>query len=445
MKTDTSNAAKWVTVFMRVAVGAVFIFSGFSKAIDPWGTLYKFDDYLAALSISVWPNLELVGVFGLCAIEFLTGVFLMFGCFRRSISIVAAIIMAIMLPLTLWIAINNSVADCGCFGDAFVLSNWATFWKNVVISAGVAWLTVYNKRCGCLIPPALQWIAFVVSALFIVVIELFGYISQPLLDFRPYKLGESIVDLNAASSSEPEYVFLYEKDGNRKEYGENDELPDESEGWTFVERREVEPEGAGNDVEPSSSESEKTLRIWSKDGEEDETEDAVVAEGKELIVMMPDLREVSPATTWKLNSLYEWSVNNDVTMIAVVSGSSEQIAEWEDLSMASYPIYTADDTQIKEVVRGTPGVVYLVDGRIEWKSTLNAIDIDDFLSPDTSRDASSFGPDNIRILRNCVYIYLTVMAVLVILSFTPYLKRFYLSKPEKKGLSRESEKRETDE
>ena len=50
-------------------------FSGFSKAIDPWGTLYKFDDYLAALSISVWPNLELVGVFGLCAIEFLTGVF----------------------------------------------------------------------------------------------------------------------------------------------------------------------------------------------------------------------------------------------------------------------------------------------------------------------------------------------------------------------------------
>lgn len=440
MKTDTSNAAKWVTVFMRVAVGAVFIFSGFSKAIDPWGTLYKFDDYLAALSISVWPNLELVGVFGLCAIEFLTGVFLMFGCFRRSISIVAAIIMAIMLPLTLWIAINNPVADCGCFGDAFVLSNWATFWKNVVISAGVAWLTVYNKRCGCLIPPALQWIAFVVSALFIVVIELFGYISQPLLDFRPYKLGESIVDLNAASSSEPEYVFIYEKDGDRKEYGENDELPDESEGWTFVERREVEPEGVGNDVELSSSESEKTLRIWSKDGEDDETEDAVVAEGKELIVMMPDLREVSPATTWKLNSLYEWSVNNDVTMIAVVSGSSEQIAEWEDLSMASYPIYTADDTQIKEVVRGNPGVVYLVDGRIEWKSTLNAIDIDDFLSPDTSRDASSFGPDNIRILRNCVYIYLTVMAVLVILSFTPYLKRFYLSKPEKKGLSRESEK-----
>ena len=29
--------AKWVTVFMRVAVGAVFIFSGFSKAIDPLG------------------------------------------------------------------------------------------------------------------------------------------------------------------------------------------------------------------------------------------------------------------------------------------------------------------------------------------------------------------------------------------------------------------------
>lgn len=102
--------------------------------------------------------------------------------------------MAFMLPLTLWIAVSNPVADCGCFGDAFLLSNWATFWKNVGLSVGLIWLWRYNRKIICLITPALQWICIVGSCIFIVTIELFGYMVQPLIDFRPYKIGERIVD-----------------------------------------------------------------------------------------------------------------------------------------------------------------------------------------------------------------------------------------------------------
>lgn len=418
-----------ITWLARLIVGGVFTFSGFVKAIDPWGTIYKINDYLAVMQLDIWPNLVLVGAFALCAMEFLCGVFILLGCFRRSVSYLCVCIMAFMLPLTLWIAMSNPVADCGCFGDAIKISNWATFWKNIVLTIGIIWLAIYNKRCHWVVTPALQWLAFLSSGMFIATVELFGYSSQPLLDFRPYQIGMSLVEENSSPNDSPSYVYIYEKDGERKEFTIDDELPDEDSGWTFVYRKEI-PNEKQDD---SSFTSDRNLRIWSKDGEEDVTEEAVSQSGKELIIMMPDLSLVSPATTWKLNSLYEWSIKNDVEMAAVVSGSPEQIAIWEDLSMASYPIYTADDTQIKSVVRGNPGVVYLVDGVVEWKSTLSAINIDDFLSPDTSHDAANFGMDNPRILRNISYTYLTVIAVLIIMSFLPYLRNMYLKRGERRG------------
>lgn len=229
-----------VTWIIRLTVGCVFIISGFTKAVDPWGTLYKVDAYLASMSLSVWPNLVVVGVFGLCAVEFFIGICLAAGCLRRTSPILVLIIMAFMLPLTLWIAIKNPVSDCGCFGDAIILSNWATFWKNIVLTVLTLWLLAFNKSVHWLITPALQWIAILGTGLFIMAVEMFGYVAQPLLDFRAYKVGQQLVDRNDRVQDEPEYVFIYEKDGERREFNISDELPDEQDGWIFIDRREVE-------------------------------------------------------------------------------------------------------------------------------------------------------------------------------------------------------------
>ncbi|MDE6793679.1 MAG: DoxX family protein [Muribaculaceae bacterium] len=432
--------SKWlkkevITWVVRLIVGGTFVVSGFVKAIDPWGLLYKSDEYLAAMSLDIWPNLQLVGVFCLSALEFLIGIFLLFGCFRRSVAVVATLVIAFMLPLTLWLALGNPVEDCGCFGDAFVISNWTSFWKNVALAVGVVWLWRNNKSCSWLVTPALQWLVFVVSSVFILIIELFGYISQPLLDFRPYHTGMTLVDSSNKDETDSRFIFIYEKDGVRKEINEDEELPDENEGWEFIDRVE---EIASNSVGADDANA-RNLRIWAVNSDEDMTDEAISDSGNELIVMMPNLKEVSPATTWKLNSLYEWSEKHGVKMIGVVAGSPAEIDDWEDISMASYPIYSADDTQIKEVVRGNPGVVYLMNGVIEWKSTLTALNIDDFMSPEIADDAKSFGLDNLAILRNCSYTYLIVMMALVLLSFIPKMKDFYLKSFPSKVKSEEEE------
>lgn len=437
METNSKSWIRPLTWLMRLGVGATFTFSGFVKAIDPWGTLYKFEDYMAAMNLPDYTNLLLVGVFALCAFEFAVGVFLLAGCFRRSAPIGALLLMAVMLPLTLWIAVADPVDDCGCFGDAFKLSNWTTFWKNVVLTAAIAFLLRFNASCRCLIRPYLQWMAFIFTTAFIVIIGLAGYIYQPLIDFRPFPVGAEIAttdsdDESSADNEAEGITFIYEKDGVEKSFSLSDELPDEDDGWTFV-RRESAPEAEAENKESANenvvnADDHESFRVWSEDGEEDVTRDVLDASGRELLLLMPDLKSVSISTTWQINSLYNWAHDNDIDMIGIVAGSREDIERWRDISLAAYPLYTAEDTQIKMLARGNPAVVYVNDGRIVWKSSLRAIETEDFQSADTSRDPASYARDDRSMLLNASGFYLLAMALLMFLSYLPALGRFFPSK-----------------
>ncbi|MDE5869235.1 MAG: hypothetical protein K2H18_03300 [Muribaculaceae bacterium] len=390
----------------------MFIFSGFTKAIDPWGTLYKIQDYLGVMGLEIWPSLVKVGAFLLCAIEFIIGIMLCFGCFRRTSAWGATAIMCFMLPLTLWIALYNPVPDCGCFGDALIISNWATFWKNVALMTGVLWLSFFNRYVGWLITPALQWIGLLTTSIFCIAVEGAGYFYQPLLDFRPYPIGSALTDSSA--EEEPEYKFIYEKEGVKKEFSENDELPDETDGWKFIDRVPTDNPDIDNRV---SVRSEKDLRLWDTEAEEDVTEDVLLSEGKQILLVMPDLEKVSIASTWKINSLYDWAVKNNIEMIGVASSTKESLEEWKDLSMPEYPVYTAEDTVLKELVRGNPAVVYVENGIIMWKSTLRSINTDDFMAPETATNPMAFSHNDKAILINTTAMYASVMACLVTFSF----------------------------
>ena len=114
----------------RVVLAAVLIFSGFVKAVDPMGTQYKMADYLEAFHLAsyVHDTMILGAAILLSAFEFMLGTFLLLAIRRRTVSLLTLMLFLVMTPLTLWLALANPVSDCGCFGDAVVLTNWQTFW-----------------------------------------------------------------------------------------------------------------------------------------------------------------------------------------------------------------------------------------------------------------------------------------------------------------------------
>ncbi len=413
-----------LTWIIRLLCGAVFIYSGFVKAIDPWGTLYKLYDYFATWHVEPISSLLLVGVFALCVYEFLIGIFLWTGCFRRSTPIFGLLFMCVMLPLTFWIALFNPVADCGCFGDALILTNWQTFWKNIVITGMLIWLIKFNSICRCLIRPSLQWGALLVSIAYIVVIGFAGYYYQPLLDFRPFPKGKSLVPVSMTSDTDTaEFIFVYAKDGIQHTFTIDDQLPDEEDGWTFIERKELNP----RPVKVIDKDLDTSFRIWSEDGEEDVTEDVIHDNGNTLLLLMPDLDNVSISTTWKINSLYKWAEQHNVDMMAVVASTPQGIERWYDLALPEYPIYTAEDTLIKMLARGNPAVVYLHDGVIQWKSTLRALPNSDFADDNVDFNPEIMDRDTTRALLNITFIYIAIIIVIGCLSFLPSISVLFRS------------------
>lgn len=134
----------------RLTVGAVFVLSGFAKADDLWGFVFKIEEYLQVWGIVQPRSLVIAAAMFIASFEFIAGVMLVAGCYRRTVVWLLTLMMGVMLPLTAYIWAADPVSDCGCFGEMLRLSNAATFFKNVALMAALVVLLIYNRRVGCL-------------------------------------------------------------------------------------------------------------------------------------------------------------------------------------------------------------------------------------------------------------------------------------------------------
>lgn len=371
----------------RILVGAVFILSGFVKLIDLWGFVFKIEEYLEVWGILQPRSVVFVVAFLLSGAEFTLGALLAAGCYKRAVPALLLCVMAGMLPLSLYIYIADPVADCGCFGDFWVISNAATFWKNVAITALLLFLLLRNRTAGGWFSPPVQWLVVTLLGLYAMFVGFFGYYIQPMIDFRSFPPGSSLAESSESSeyseisenserseyseSSEvpgdaPEFVFIYRNDatGEAREFG-IDDIPEE--GWTFVDRRQI----SGEKVDSHATTDFVILR-----DDEDVTSEAVTGHGIEMLLLIPDLRRADVAYTYPLNELNSYLVKNDGRMAALIGSGSRGLAAWSDLSMASYPLFSAEPTLVKELGRGDMSLVYLRDGVIQWKRALHSIDSD---------------------------------------------------------------------
>ena len=295
------------TNFCRFALGVVFIFSGFVKADDPYGMVYKIEDYFRAFGWdSFLPSFLPLFLSCLLAIfEFTLGVYLFFGIRKRLTSIAITLVMVLMTPFTLYLALANLVSDCGCFGDAVVLTNWETFWKNVVLLFFALWLFRNYRLVVKFISKKNQWIISMYGIFYSLAIVYYCISYLPIFDFRPYYIGANIKEQMSIPEGEqpPVYdtTFIMEKDGVRKEFT-LDEYPDST--WTFVDTKlYVKEEG----YEPPI----KDFALMTKDTGDDVTEQILSDTTYTFLLISPYLALADDGSIDLINELYDYSVENN--------------------------------------------------------------------------------------------------------------------------------------
>lgn len=359
---------QWACVNVcRMAVALTFILSGYVKAVDPLGTQYKIHDYLVAAGMSdIVPDAVTLGASVLlAAAEFCAGVLLLFAIHRRTVSRLVLVFMAVMTPLTLWLAVADPVEDCGCFGDAVVLTNWETFAKNVVLLACT--LVVFRRPMMMVrfISKTNQWIILNYTVLFILVSSVYCLYYLPILDFRPYHVGADIRKgmefPEGAEQPQFETTFILEKNGTRKEFTVDD-YPDST--WTFVDSRTVQT-AAGYVPEIHD------FYMQTLDGEEDVTDKILDEDGYAFLLISPHIEQADDLNFGDIDMIYEYCMDHGYSFRCLTASNGDAIQRWRDITGAEYEFLHADETTLKTVIRSNPGLVLLKHGVVLWKWSHN--------------------------------------------------------------------------
>ena len=362
----------------RFVLAATFIFSGYVKAIDPLGTLYKLKDYATAMSLNgLLPDWALVGVaIALGALEFALGVFMLFAVRRHVVSRITLAFMTAMTALTLWIFVADPVKDCGCFGDALKLTNGETLLKNIVLiacAALVAWRPVDMAR---FISRSNQWIVRYYTVAYIVITSVYCLYTLPIFDFRPYHVGMNIKQgmeiPEGAEQPEFESTFLLRKNGETREFT-LDNYPDST--WEYVDTRTVQTKKG---YEPPIHD----FALTSCDTGEDITEQVLTKKGYTFLLVSPRLAVADDSNFGDIDQIYEYAEENGADFYCVTASANDEIERWRDLTGAEYQFCNADETTLKTMIRSNPGLMLLKDGTIIGKWSHNALpQTDDLTAP----------------------------------------------------------------
>ena len=352
----------------RTLLGLTFLFSGFVKAIDPLGTVYKIEDYLKAFGGFCNDLIPLAGAAAVCLIlvEWLLGWALTLNIRTRWTSWLALVFYLVMTPLTLWIALTNPISDCGCFGDAIVLTNWQTFWKNIVLLSLVIALLICRKAIPQLWSWWMELVIIVVAACFGLGIMGYSYRHLPFMDFRPYKVGNHIPTLmEVPEDAEPdvyETTLIYEKDGVQQEFTlEN--YPKGDSTWTFVDQK-------SKLIKKGYEAPIHDFEILTMDFD-DITYDILESEEPVTLVIMYDLKKIDRTQLDKVMALYFDRPN---VYYLTGSGEDEVVALAEEMGFdeetaTSVFCYT-DPVTLKTIVRANPGMIVVQNGTIIEKHNL---------------------------------------------------------------------------
>ncbi|MBI9065708.1 MAG: DoxX family protein [Salinivirgaceae bacterium] len=392
------SSFKYISLICRIIVGVVFIYSGFVKGVDPLGSTYKFNDYFNAFNAN-WATTFSFGLsFVLSLAEFIVGFCILLNLKIKLSSLGAVLFMAIFTPLTLVLALTNPVHDCGCFGDALILTNWQTFWKNIVLLIPTIYLFINRKKITSTYSNTDQWLAITFGTITMIIVSIYSYQHLPVLDFRPYKVGTHIPEAMTTPEGAPadiwESKFIYSKKNREKTFTMK-KLPDST--WTFVSaKHELIKKG----YEPPIHD------FTIVDNEGTELTDIILSnENYNFLLIAYNLEKADLSKSKEINKLYDFCYENGYPFYALSASTDAAINEYYKSTKASYDFYTTDEITLKTIIRSNPGLLIIKEGTIIGKWHVNDLPSPEYLGKNILKQTIS----NYKKTADKYYIYTLIL------------------------------------
>jgi len=352
-----------LVTFCRYTLAILFIFSGFVKGVDPLGFAYKFNDYFKAFHVDFFQYFSLFLAFVLCAAELFVGLLLLFGVKLRLAAWGAFIFMIVFTPLTFVLAVFNPVHDCGCFGDAVKLTNWETFFKNIVFLGASIVLIKERAKLTSSLPRLTEMVLFVLLLIAAFLPPYIGYTRLPVLDFRPYKIGVNISDaMKTPEGVQPDVyktTLYYKKDGVTKEFDESN-IPWQDTTWKFVDSKSIV-------IKKGYTPSIETFGLMTLSGN-DITDSILYYPNYYILAVAYRLDKTNVESIKRLNELYLKAKSLNYGFACVTASTQVEVEEFISKTGAVYPFINADEIMLKTMIRSNPGLILLDKGTVigQW-------------------------------------------------------------------------------
>ncbi|MCK9613637.1 MAG: DoxX family protein [Bacteroidales bacterium] len=355
----TKRMQRFSILLARIILGLVFIFSGFVKAVDLLGSMYKFNDYFLAFGMEwLMPASLFLGFLLFCS-EFLIGFCFLFNIKIRFFSWIMLLYMVFFTILTIVLAIFNPVSDCGCFGDAIIMTNWETFFKNVVLMIFVLVVFAGRKKITNRFPAVTQYGIMFIGLTIILWLSIYCYRHLPLIDFMHWKVGTKISEkvVDTPEIADIKLIYKHKVTGEMFEYTSKT-LPWQDTSFfnklEFVDQKKT----VLQEYKPAPI---HDFMIDDVDKVNHNVE-LISNQCYQFLLVIYDITKTEETVYPRINEFYETCLKDTIGFAALCGSDFQTIDYFRHEVKADYEFYTVDETALKSVVRSNPGLILLKEG-----------------------------------------------------------------------------------
>jgi len=356
---------KYLVNFSRLFVGLLFIFSGLIKINDPVGFSFKLEEYFGPTVFNIdflLPYVLPLAIF-IVVVEVLLGVFLLIGL-KKEFTIYSLFAMIVFFTFLTWYsAYFNKVTDCGCFGDAIKLTPWESFTKDIILLVFIVILMIGLKYIKPLFTNKLQYSIPVISLVICILIVNQVLSHLPLLDFRPYKIGNNIIENMITPEDSKKAIFRYDwlfnVEGEKKIISTSGSFPS------------VEGDFISVDTELLEEGYEPPIHDFSMELDDIDYTDDLMQEEKLLIFVFYNISKMESEAMDDLKESLSIAMDNNYKIIGLTASGNEDVNNFKSKFLVDLDFYFCDETALKTIVRSNPAALKLHKGTIIQKAHWN--------------------------------------------------------------------------